>query len=292
MFYTSTCSNDRDCSLGNRFCDYFLDMGMAFYNNCDFVVTYQLDFESSFANVLPRFVPFNADIAVELHRFTEKDYVIEGILHCCAWEMHNDAHIHFWKTMRPLVRNILQESVCKLGLCRQISYPIIHFRCSDVPFIRHSSYHFQRYAYFINEIQELRSQGIDCSSVYLMTNHTHCTSQHMSELGNKYTQHLFDFLQKKLQNVGTSIIKVSSNSYMSDWSAMFCAPAVISTGSSFSFFAGYFGGPDNFSPSTFRMEHNLISAVSALWLKNEYSVDHSNVVDYDNIDDVCLLLEN
>ena len=47
--------------------------------------------------------------------------------------------------MKDLIHKILDETLIKSNLKKQIDYPVIHFRCADTPFARHSKYHFQKY---------------------------------------------------------------------------------------------------------------------------------------------------
>lgn len=155
------------------------------------------------------------------------------------WHQENRDKIVFWEAMKPYVYQMLQESLEPFH-SKTESWPIIHLRCADVPFVKHEAYHLQYYTFYDWALQKTqnwcRQQGIPFyQKLYIMTCHQWGGGQN-----KKYCDAYLEDLQKYLldhHRIQTKVL--SCRNIMEDVKALFEAPVVISGASSFSFMFAY-----------------------------------------------------
>ena len=268
---------DLKCDLGNRLCEYFARMGQAFVNEIDFSINND-EFNLIFLRDLPRTVLCEKGDK-NLLKFLRG---IEFHNMYSLWELNSNFRYLFWLFMKPKINSILTEVIKQNRLVKTITFPVIHFRCSDVPFIRHSVYHFQKYSFFTDSLEELSQKGIDTSTVYLMFYFNH---------SNEHRQHLcqiyLNSLKSHIERCGYNVILVNTMSSLDDFSILFHAPAVISTCSSFSFFAGFFNNGLFITEGHYSEDVQLENTSCAGdCLRKGYSLNHREVQDYDDTETV------
>ena len=141
--------------------------------------------------------------------------------------------------MKPYLNNILSE--CLEPFTNKVEhYPIIHFRCADVPFIKHGCYHLPYYSFYDWSLKKMRQWCKEknitpYSKIYIMTCHSWNNNGH-----KKYCDIYLNDLQKYLLNTHQIYSKIlSCRDVIDDIKTLFQAPVVISATSSFVFLSAY-----------------------------------------------------
>jgi hypothetical protein len=137
--------------------------------------------------------------------------------------------------MKEFVRDTLDDALKRSNLAKNIPCPVVHFRCSDVPFSRHPGYHLPKKSYYAWCLEEIGN----VNEVVILAAHTHKVEkpESVALASRQYT----DFIKDIFAGWGIRV-HLQSESVAHDFSTLFYAPAVISTGSSFSYMAGYASG--------------------------------------------------
>lgn len=139
----------------------------------------------------------------------------------------------FWESVAPSASKVLDEALSGIDCVRRQDRPVIHFRCSDVPFIMSEVYHLQRFEYYAWALERLASLGIDCARVLLVTDSAHRSTPADQAAASEYQAALERFLSARGVEVETQ-----RGTTLEDFSTMFYAPALIGAASSLSFAAG------------------------------------------------------
>jgi len=231
-----------DLDIGNETCSYFYKFGLSILKKRDFV--YQ-DYpspryygEKSYKGIpffqhFPMYIKYNFDSIFDYMKQNGLTY--DNFCNYYGnevWEMKDNKVYHFWIKMKPEIQKIMNESFKKSGIMNNSFKPVIHFRCADTPFIKQDGYHFQKYVFFD---QALKSFPL-YNHIFIMNCSSHNSGNKEKEACAIYAKNLSDHLEST--GYKTDII---CNSNIDDFSILFYAPGVISTGSSFSFMAGFFG---------------------------------------------------
>ena len=270
-----------DKSIGNCFSRYFGSMGLSFFNGKDFFAEDSFKKDPYLQN-LPMFVPLQTNIQTQLQmaNFNPKDL---SVIPNSYWVIENHRAEKFWLIMKPLVTQMISTFLKSHDINLTIKTPVIHFRCSDVPFIRNSHYHFVRYSFFNDCLIEAERQlNKKFDSLLLLSCHHHKSNPVYREKCNKYEASLMQYLR----NLGYQV-NVQCNSNIYDFAVMFYAPVVLSPSSSFSFMSGFFGNGLFYSEGHFTEQKNnpnknYVSLKSSDWLKTGYSIRHCDVIDYED----------
>ncbi|NBO24552.1 MAG: hypothetical protein EBU93_04900 [Chlamydiae bacterium] len=277
-------------SLGNKLIDYFAKLGIAFASGSHFVyqspyyIQHKEEKDAIFLlGKLPEKIEINDEIRrhfqyISLPRVLGEGYVFVGDF-ANLWELTSNDRYHFWKCVRPFANNLIHTFLPSCGISNKLgAYPIIHFRCSDVPFSRHGFYHFQRYSFFIDSLNELASKCVDVSKVYIMYSFSHESRERDVIASKTYLSALKTHLEKHNYSV-----ELVSQDPASDFVSLFYAPAVISTCSSFSFVAGFFGNGIFITEGHYNEDAGgtiTCSPCYAPFVKKGYSLNHCRVPDY------------
>lgn len=267
--------------IGNFLCIYFSKLGNSFKNGYDFV--YDINQDNEFLKHLPTKIPYDPIIGNSLKYIPSYIFNIgfDGTWVCD----NNDTH-NFWIILKPLVYNILNEAFIKANLEIKTTYPVIHFRCSDVPFIKHFHYHIAKYQFYLDTLIELKTKNINTETVNLLACFNHLATNDNKKHCNVYIESLSNFLIKNGYKVN-----IICNSNIDDFALLFYAPAVISLGSSYSFMSGFFGNGIFVSEGHFDERRTESSTCDKCnWLKNSYTLLHKNVVSYHDSENVIKLL--
>jgi hypothetical protein len=192
------------------------------------------------------------------------------------WITENVQHETVHRIMKPVMNKIMNDTFVKLGYIKNVKYPAIHFRCADTPFVKHFQYHFQKYSYFKKALGDIGN----VKRVILLSCNTHLANEQNKKSCQTYTSKIKEYLSDYQ-------VDIQCNSNIDDFLTMFYAPALISTTSSFSFMAGYFGNGLYIQPNMMIDGKECTDCNSTY--KN-YNIPHSKVNDYHNIDEVYKLL--
>ncbi len=212
---------DSKKNIGNILSVYFYNMGNAWSSGNDFS---DIDeYVNDFYKLLPKNVkkPDNLNIP----KFNIEPH--------WSWVTDTEEGKLFWEAMKPHVNSIIDKCLKDYGVQPEQKNPIIHFRCSDIPFINHGSalYYFQKYDFFKKSLEGY-------SEVDIVTCNKHeSTGIENQKLCEEYTKLLSD----EMTSIGIKVNIFECRDIIEDFARMFYAPLVISPGSSMSFMAGYFG---------------------------------------------------
>ena len=164
------------------------------------------------------------------------------------WENNSEKYSLYWKQKAPIIKNILSSQKIKPDNSFK-NKAVIHFRCSDVPFVKHSQYHLLPKEYFYFIAKELEEKNIDeilflnCSD--WNSHQTPVKDPH--KICNSYIKIISDWIQEKTP------IKINKNkictSVKETYSIMLGSKVLVSTGGSFSFIPGITKGKNYITAS-------------------------------------------
>ncbi len=278
--------NNIKINIGNHLCYEFTQCAIKFLNNKDYTPRKSNEF---WIKDFP-IIKFDQNIKDQLLKegitieYINSLYDIFG-----NWSIENKKKEKFWDIMYNIVNNTLNEMFIKNGLKKNIEYPVIHFRCSDVPFVKHFSYHLQKYSYLKDCLDEAKIKlNKKFDKVILVSCSFHLAENKNQEKCNIYIESMKEYLE----SIGYEVI-VQCQSNIDDFATIFYAPVIISPGSSFSFMSGYFGGGLFFSEGHYiEGKEDLTKCKDCKeWLKSGYSIPHSEITDYYDTDSVISKLK-
>jgi hypothetical protein len=209
-----------------------------------------------------------------------------------AWITVDKNLNNFWNCMKPVVNEIMKSVFEKINYTPAVKYPVIHFRCSDVPFVRNSNYGFQKYSFFKDSLDYISEKnGSKYDTVYISYCNIHRSNPESVKACDVYSKSLSDYLE----SIGyKTIIQCGTN--VSDFGTLFYAPGVISTSSSFSFMSGFFSDGVFVSEGHYHEKdgnqyfHKCTDCDK--WLKRGYNIKHDNIPDYYDTEKVIAILKN
>jgi hypothetical protein len=179
--------------------------------------------------------------------------------------------------LKPTMQKIMEDAFIASDMVKTVEQPIIHFRCADTPFIRNDAYHFQKYAFFKDALDDLDSED---RSVILMNCSSHLSGNKEKEACATYADSIMDYLKE----VGYTPTRVCGDN-LDDFATLFYAPAVISTASSFSFMSGFFG-KGQFISTSHEPDGSTQACEDCKEFRYGYNLYHSEVPDYFDIEAV------
>lgn len=205
-------------NMGNILCDYFYYMGYSWSKNEEFI--WQRPRDDGFYKHLPKRIskPEGASIVWV-------DGNPGGGIVDFTWPVMPE----FWKSMQPHISKILDEALQKENLKPSDPKPVLHFRCSDVPFNKWPGYVLAKYAFY--------SRCGFGNYVEIVSCNTHLANEHESSSCKKY----ITLLQEKLKEIGITSVH-TCGTIEQDFAKMFYAPILANSSSSMSFFAGMSNG--------------------------------------------------
>ena len=208
--------------------------------------------------------------------------------HPYCWQRQVEYEI-FMGIVREISHSVIPSALEELGLKREISMPVIHYRLSDVPFCRSTTHHLQYYAFYDIALEKLKNQGIDVSEILLLYTFHHGFYRGLKvpypKFLNANEQYLNDFVQY-LEDKGHKV-NIQSNSTLDDFATMVFAPALIGSESIFCIFSGLANKQLFISPSIGKEYGNRFRTlnISSFMLPFEPLL-HSSVKNYYHSADV------
>jgi len=282
--------------IGNTICVYFVNVCFAFRDKKDFI--HDNNTENILIQNLPKLIKYDPIIGEQLEKLPDGMFTIDL---AALWVCENDNHATLWEIMKPLIKNTLDTTFKNMfhsiGHGKQIpdelisKHPVIHFRCSDVPFSKHPHYHFVKYSFYLEVLNNLKILDVDTSTVVILACFSHGASDENKLACQTYVDSLAQYLNKHGHQVN---IKCGSN--IDDFITLFYAAAVISTGSSYSFMSGFFGNGYFYSAGHglyFVNESNESTCTKCdFWLKKNRIIMHRDIDSYYDTESVIKILEN
>jgi hypothetical protein len=186
-------------------------------------------------------------------------------------------YLLYWQTIRPLIHTVYEKNIIDL----KPQYPVVHFRCSDAPFIKHGYYHLTKSKSVQWMAQKIKERGF--SKVTVLS----CNA-HLRQDKNSCAKYV-NFYADIFKSSGIEV-EFQCNSIVQDFSMMIYSPLLVSlNASSFSFMAGISKKPQDYISCNMGIESNngYLRQTDADWiLDHEEPLLHENVDDYNNVDDV------
>jgi len=163
---------------------------------------------------------------------------IESMWSYTAWPDNvKKYYMIYWRTCGPILRRLFDQVLPKV---KPQTVPIVHFRCSDIPFNRHPFYHLPTNDMVEWTCKIIKERGYN-SVVFL-----HC-NKHLANTGDK--KHCERFFEHYINIYKKNNITVSfqCKSILEDFASMVYSPLLVSLNeSSFAFVAGMTKDPANF----------------------------------------------
>jgi len=269
-------------NIGNYMSCYFFHLGNAILEEKDF--TYP-SFRSDFMlEYLPRKISYQSSKEMqEASRCFKQARIKPGSIQsicdgCEVWHTNHDDREYFWRCMKPIANTLLSNAFIKAGLVISTTSPVIHFRCADIPFIRHTAYHLPRLQFFSDVLKEYFPSP--SSPVILLACHDHSTSSDKQKACMVFSKEIVRYLKEHGYQV-----EIRCKTTVEDFALLFYAPLVISTVSSFSFCSGYMGNGIFVSPNH-QLEDDPSTCNVCPWSWKGYRIDHNTVSDYMDTDAV------
>ena len=289
--YKQTFNNNVSLHIGNELSSYFYNLGQSIINQEDFKYK---KYDDIFFNNLPSYIKINdySEWNDVYNNFKNNDitpqYFIDYSYKEASWECTNKIKETYNKCMKPIINKILNDTFIKSKLVKTVDSIIIHFRCADTPFVKHEGYHFQKYNYFKDALDEI-NKTINNKKIIILYNNTHLSNKNNMNACDIYV----NSLKKYIIDLGYNV-SIESYSNIDDFAMMFYAPAVISTHSSFSFMSGFFGMGIFISSGHFYERDNDIIKCDNCdnWLYKGYDLYHKDVKDYNDTNSIINQLKN
>ena len=171
-------------------------------------------------------------------KFTRKQLELfpKQINYDSIWNIHKHKTKPYWDSIKREVTKSLKGFTTEIKVTELEKYPILHFRCSDVPFVQHNNYHFSKYNFYKWCNDKLKHKY---KKWYIMWDNSHLSNNNYKQLSSIYFNDLKQYLENDLN---LEIIHINKNNQYEDFKLLYNAPVVIQggCGGSFSFFGGYF----------------------------------------------------
>lgn len=194
------------------------------------------------------------------------------------WEDNQDAYVTYHALVRSVGQRIVRNALEKIGYKKEVSYPVIHYRLGDVPFVRNMGHHINKYAYFLWALEKAGVSDWEDKTVLIVSSNKHHANTLLKTASDYYLQDFLSFLQEHGYNP-----IVQSESVLEDFATMVYAPILISSGSSYSFMAGMATTGTFLSSSVGRedkIDHSFITNTNCEWMCPFSPVLHGDVVNY------------
>jgi hypothetical protein len=249
------------------------DMPVSPETNIDFKTKFNLD-DNDFLKYFPRFLSFKE----VLEPYYDK-IVSTGLeVHSCPshyFTFNSPGKIKADNVIKPLVQQLINDSFKKtedmdMSVIKKDN-PVIHFRCADTPFIRMDGYNFHKYSYYKEALEFIEKKiGKPNNRITLLSYIKHRSENAEQKACQEYANDLKKFLETEL---GYDV-EITSHTNVEDFAIMFYAPAVISTGGSYPYMAGFFGY------GLFIQPDMINGAPSGYYDFTKHKISHPNIDNY------------
>lgn len=192
-------------------------------------------------------------------------------------------YLTYWQQLRPK----MQMLYSKILPVKHYNLPIVHFRCSDIPFIKHQYYHLTKAATVEWMAKIIKARGYNDIVMLNCDKHWSEADDHCSSYAKFYSK---IFAQQGLR------VHSHCGTIVQDFALMYSAPLLVSlNNSSYSFMAGVAKDPNNYIACNIGMELDgrYIPQTEGDWLfASGPPLLHASVEDYRDVDAVLELLQS
>jgi hypothetical protein len=144
MWYSDTNKNPSG-GLGNILSVFFNSMIFNYH------IKKNLNFENEIDNNFEYRRHFmNLFNSFKNQKFTQKQLNLfpKDIAYDAIWNINKHNTKIYWDNIKVQVNASLKTFTKNIEIQELENYPILHFRCSDVPFVKHNYYHFSKYKFY------------------------------------------------------------------------------------------------------------------------------------------------
>lgn len=262
-------------NIGNLLSDYFYNIFTNNSGKCeDRIVT-----DDNIKKFVDDIKNVNFNNFKSIHKFADDQ--------CDGSKWHSlgrKGFLDFWRDARYKIR-YAYDQIIPLEY-KNVKYPVIHFRCSDIPFSRNKDYHIPKRSTIVWISEILRKKK------YKKAYFLNCT-KHLIE-NDKH-----QMICEKLRDLYTEIFKengidlvLQCNSVMEDFYMMVYSPLLVSlNSSSYSFMAGISKDPNDYISCDMGSEINgkyyKQSIEDSDWITDKnVPVLHADIINYENFDEI------
>ena len=207
-----------------------------------------------------------------------------------TWRINDALDEQMHTIMKPFIHKILDDAFVRSNhiVIKPVEMPVIHFRCADTPFVRNPDYALQKHCFFQRALDDIqRKLQQEFKEVIILSFINHRADENQANACTKYVS----FLKKYLEDLQYRV-DIQSESSLEDFATIFYAPASISTSSSFSFMAGFFGKGIFISTTNGFFEGDKERCLDCgSWVYKGYNLNHTDVKDYLDTDTVLEMLQ-
>jgi hypothetical protein len=251
------------------------------YENGEFIQ--QLPLQIPFETTKPLYFKLKKS-GITLERLQQPHYGDEF-----TWRVNDALDEQMHTIMKPFIHKIIDDALVRTDSVKTVGVPVIHFRCADTPFVRNPDYALQKHCFFQRALEDIqRKLQQEFKEVIILSFINHRADENQANACTKYVS----FLKKYLEDLQYRV-DIQSESSLEDFSAIFYAPASISTSSSFSFMAGFFGKGIFISTTNGFFDGKQERCLDCGgWVYKGYNLRHTDVDDYLDTDAVLKKLQD
>ena len=168
----SISTSHNQANLGNELSFYYYFIVESILLQKDFI--YEKSYtDQIFLKDLPTFIEFNKFYYVKLiNQNINLDYLYRTQAYA-FWSLFEEKDEIIHTIMKPLMNSIFNNAFIKSGIKGKINIPIIHFRCSDIPFVRHQQYFLQKLSFFSDALNKF---NLDDKNIIILHNSSHLSN--------------------------------------------------------------------------------------------------------------------
>lgn len=200
-----------------------------------------------------------------------------------TWQLYNEDgsirtnYLEYWQAVRPTLREFFTNNIQPT----QIYIPVVHFRCSDAPFVAHPMYHLTK-ADTVNWMaKQIKARGFNKVIMLSCNRHRRLKNNTCAKLADYYAD-IFKSNDIKVQKQCHSIVK--------DLALMIQTPLLVAlNASSYSFIAGIAKDPEDFISCNLGREHEgkYLMHTQGDWIQDTSEpLLHSQVDDYYDVNKI------
>lgn len=206
-----------------------------------------------------------------------------------TWQMYTQKgvaklnYMQYWQTIRPQMQDFYTKTITPL----QVKSPVVHFRCSDAPFVEHPLYHLTKATTVNWIIANIKERGFNDVIMLSCNKHRRVKNNPCS-----------DYLKFYVGLFNQAGIKVTTQCHdvYKDFAMMVHSPLLVSLNeSSFAFIAGIAKDPNDYISCNFGREHegSYLEHTEADWLMSANApLLHKDVANYFDVAAVLTQLNN
>jgi hypothetical protein len=264
-------------AFGNKLSSYFYHLTIAYINNKNCVINNIDNINNKLIKLLiPKISIITNNCPYYLINNLNN---IKGINKPSFWE-----HKQYFKYIHPINKKncIFNKDTSYTKDC------IIHFRCSDIPFVKHQQYHLLKFNWFLKSIK-ICLKKIKINKIYILNCSDHLSNNNNNKKKCKEWSKLLGIFLEYNLNINFEIM---CNNIKDDIFYMLNSKCLISSGGSLSFTLGMLTDNIFIYPTNSTDSKNLNCSLTpirdnSICLKKDF-IKHKDIKDYNKLNNNLL----